>query len=70
VLRELTVDVAQIASIAPLPTFASDWKQRAYVKGALRLDIGGAPVLELRLHDGTRVLVAVDDPAAFVAAVR
>jgi hypothetical protein len=70
ILRGLTVDVAQIASIAPLPSFADDWKKRAYTKGAVRLDIAGATVLEMRLHDGTRLLVGVDDPAAFVAAVQ
>ena len=70
VLRERTVDVAMIASIGPLPTFADDWKKRAYVKGAVKFDIAAAHVLEMRLHDGTRLLVGVDDPAAFVAAVR
>jgi hypothetical protein len=70
VLRERTIDIASIASIDPLPVFADDWKKRAYRKGAVRLDIAGAPVLELRLHDGTRLHVAVDEPAALVAAVR
>jgi hypothetical protein len=81
-LRRVEVPVTQIASIAPLPSFADDWKRRAYGKGAIRVDLAGAPILELRLHapvrsigvlgDGapsTRVLVAVDDPDAFVAAV-
>ena len=68
-LRELVIDVAQIASIAPLPSFADDWKKRAYLKHTVRLDVGDAPVLELTLHDGRRVLVAVDDAEAFTAAV-
>lgn len=83
ILRCLDLSVADIAAIAPLPTFTDDWKQRAYKRGALRLDIAGPPVLELRLHTaaravgvlglgpaGTRVLVAVDEPATFIAAIR
>lgn len=67
VFRTAVVDLAQVASIAPLPDFGDDWKARAYKRGATRLDIGGAPVLELRLHDGARYLVAVDDPAGVTA---
>lgn len=69
VLRHATVDVAQIASIAPLPSFADDWKKRAYLKRTVRLDLGAAHVLELTLRDGTRLIVGVDDPAAFTAAL-
>lgn len=73
----------QIASIAPLPSFADDWKKRAYCKGAIRIDVAGPPILELHLEEPvrpigvlgegaarTRVLVAVDDPTAFIAAIR
>lgn len=68
-LRHLDVPVADIASITPLPTFSDDWKKRAYTRGALRLDIAGPPILEIRLRTGTRVLVAIDEPAPFVAAL-
>ncbi len=69
VLRRAVVEVAQIASVMPLPSFADDWKKRAYLKGTVRLDLGAAHVLELKLRDGTRMIVGVDDPAAFTAAV-
>jgi hypothetical protein len=71
ILRSLVVPLDQIASIGPLPSFADDWKKRAYCKRALRLDVAGPPILELRLREppGARVLLAVDDPAAFTAAV-
>jgi hypothetical protein len=69
VLRRLEVPLAEIASIAPLPVFSDDWKKRAYTRGALRLDVAGPPILEIRLRAGTRVLVAIDEPASFVAAL-
>lgn len=69
VLRERTIEVAQIASVAPLPSFADDWKQRAYLRGTIRLDLAGGTVLEIKLHDGTRLVVAVDQPAPFIAAL-
>ncbi len=81
-LRRLELPLTEIASVEPLPTFADDWKKRAYSRGAIRLDVAGPPVLELRLRaatcpigllrDGptsTRVFVAVDEPAAFTAAI-
>lgn len=81
-LGRMTVPVADIASLAPLPAFADDWKRRAYCRGALRMDLAGPPVLELQLRvaarrtgvlgegpPGTRVLVAVDDPEAFTTAL-
>jgi hypothetical protein len=83
ILGRLEVPVAQIASIDELPGFADDWKKRAYCKGAIRIDVSGPTILELRLHTaarpvgvlgegaaGTRVLVALDDPASFTAAIR
>jgi hypothetical protein len=69
-LRRLDVPVSAIASIEPLPDFADDWKRRAYLRGALRLDLAGPAILELRLREGERVLVAVDEPAPFIAALR
>ena len=81
-LRRLELPVDQIASIDPLPSFANDWRKNEYVKGALRLDVAGGTVLELRLHSparpigvlgegaaGSRVLVGVDDPAPLIAAI-
>jgi hypothetical protein len=83
ILGRLDVPVDQIESIDELPSFADDWKKRAYCKGAIRLDVVGPTILELRLvtaarpigvfGDGparTRVLVAVDEPASFAAAIR
>ena len=82
ILGRVDVPVAQIASIDPLPAFADDWKRRAYRKDAIRVDVAGPTILELRLHAAvqaigvlgrgaprTRVLVAVDEPAAFTAAL-
>jgi hypothetical protein len=82
ILRRLELSVDQIASIDPLPSFADDWKKRAYLKDTIRLDVAGPTVLELRLHspvrpigvlgegaEGTRVLLAVDEPAPFIAAL-
>ena len=81
-LGRVEVAVDQIASIDPLPDFADDWKKRAYCRGAIRIDVAGPTILELGLRDEVRpigvlgegaarkrVLVSVDDPAAFRAAV-
>jgi len=83
ILGRVELRLDQIASIAPLPSFADDWKKRAYCKGAIRVDIAGPPVLELHLHhaarpigilgegaERTRVLVAVDEPVPFIAALQ
>lgn len=82
-LRCLSMPVEQIASIDRLPDFHDDWTRRAYCKGAIRLDIAGPAILELRLRSAarpigvlglgaaaTRVLVAIDDPMSFTAAIR
>ncbi|HEX5062995.1 MAG TPA: hypothetical protein VFV99_26655 [Kofleriaceae bacterium] len=74
--------MTDIASVEELPVFADDWKKRAYRKGAIRIDVPGPTVLELRLRTSarpfgvfgngaasTRVLVSVDEPASFIAAV-
>ena len=81
-LARLSIPVEDITSIAPLPSFSDDWKRRAYGKGALRMDVAGPAVLELVLRTparamrtlgssapSTRIFIAVDDPAAFTAAV-
>jgi hypothetical protein len=83
ILGRVTLDVGEIVSIDPLPSFADDWKKRAYCKGAIRIDIAGPPILELQLRSAvrpigilgegpprTRVLVAVDEPAEFMAAMK
>ncbi len=82
ILARVDVPVAQIASISELPSFADDWKRRAYRKDAIRIDVSGPTVLEQRRHAAvrpvgvlgqgaarTRLLVAVDEPAAFTAAL-
>jgi hypothetical protein len=82
VLGHIEVALDQIASIGVLPTFGDDWKLRAYRKGATRIDVSGPTILDIRLHApirpigvlgrgraSDRLLVAVDDPASFVAAL-
>ncbi len=69
VLRSGVVELAEIESVQRLPEFADDWKKRAYLKGAARMDIGGGTVVEIKLRDGTRVVVSVDEPDAFRAAL-
>jgi hypothetical protein len=77
---ELALD--QIASIGVMPSFSDDWKRRAYRKRAICAGVSGPTILDLRLHAAIRpigvlgpgpasdhVLVAVDDPAAFLAAL-
>jgi hypothetical protein len=69
-LRHLTIMRGDIASIAKLPTFGDGWKERSYKRASVRLDLGAAHVLVLTLHDGRRLLVGVDEPAAFEAALQ
>lgn len=82
-LRRVELAREDIASVEPIPAFADDWKQRAYCKGAIRIDVSGATVLELRLHravrpigpigegaPATRVLISADDAAQTIAALR
>jgi hypothetical protein len=77
---DVTLD--QIASMRALPTFSDDWKLRAYRKGAIRIDVSGPATLDIRLHTPIRpigmlgpgpasdhLLVSVDDPTAFTAAL-
>jgi len=81
-LRHIAVPLDQIASISPMPTFSDDWKLRAYRKRAIRIDVSGSPTLEIRLRTplrptsllgagraGDHLLVSVDDPGAFIAAL-
>lgn len=53
----------------PMPTITDAWKERAYKRASLRLDLGAAHVLELTLRDGRRLLVGVDQPEVLVAAI-
>jgi hypothetical protein len=82
-LRHVEVPLDLIASVGPMPTFSDDWKLRAYRKRAIRIDVAGTPTLEIRLRapiqpigplgpgrPSDRVLVSVDDPIAFTAAVQ
>lgn len=82
-LGHVRVPLDHIVAIEPLPAFHDDWKKRSYCKGAVRMDVAGPSVLELHLRDvvrpdsvlgaGTprsRVLVAVDEPAALAAALQ
>jgi hypothetical protein len=81
-LRHIAVPVDQIASINPMPDFSDEWKLRAYRKRAIRIDVAGTPTLEIRLRTpirpvgllgpgpaGDHLLVSVDDPSAFIAAL-
>ena len=74
ILGSVAIPIDAIESIAPLPSFADGWKERAYRKGALRLEVDGGSVLELRVRAGaapaTRVLIGVDEPEALIAAIR
>ena len=66
-VRTFAIALDQIVSIEVVPELADDWKKRAYMKGALRLDVPGPTLLELRSHAGERVLFSVDDPSALGA---
>jgi len=81
-LRRVAVPLPDIVSVEELPVFADDWKKRAYRKGAIRIDVPGPTVLELRLRTAarpfgvfgagaasTRVLVSVDEPTSFIRAI-
>lgn len=81
-LRHIAVPLDQIASIHAMPLFSDDWKLRAYRKRAIRLDVSGPTTLDIRLRTplrpisllgpgpaSDRLLVSVDDPSAFIAAL-
>jgi hypothetical protein len=81
-LRHVELSLDQIASIGAMPSFGDDWKLRAYRKRAIRVDVAGPTILEVRLRAPIRpigmlgpgpasdhLLVAVDDPTAFTAAL-
>ncbi|WP_243384570.1 hypothetical protein [Geothrix alkalitolerans] len=81
-VKSVAFPAASVRSAAPLPDFDDDWARHAHLKGVSRLVAKGAPLLELALAapvrvDGMlgagrptqRLLVSVDDPAAFRAAL-
>jgi hypothetical protein len=82
VLGRVELPLDQIASIGELPSFADDWKARAYRKRAISVGINGGAVLDVRLRAPVRpigvlgpgrardhLLIAVDDPVALRAAL-
>ncbi len=66
VLRHITIERCDILAIAPMPAFSDAWKERAYKRASVRLDLGATQVLEVTLRDHRRLLVGVDDAEAFV----
>ncbi len=81
-LRSVEVPAHTIESLRPVPLFGDDWKARAYYRGTIRIDVAGPAVLEMRLKVAvrangilgagrlcSRVIVPVDEPVAFTAAI-
>jgi hypothetical protein len=81
-LGHLEIPLDQIAEIGEMPAFRDDWQARAYRKRAICVGVRGPAIVDLRLHAplravgllgpgraSDRVLVAVDDPAGFIAAL-
>jgi hypothetical protein len=81
ILGTVELPLGDIEAVSDVPDLYDDWKRRAYLVDALRADLAGDALLELRLarpatfegilrdRTGTRVIVAVDDPAAFRDAI-
>ncbi len=81
-LGRVEFTLAEIVAVAPPPSFADDWKLRTYQRSAIRADVAGPTVLALQLRAPVQstgmfgpgearslVLVSVDDPVAFCAAL-
>jgi hypothetical protein len=81
-VKAVTFPAASVRSVAPLPDFDDDWTRHAHLKGVASLVAKGTPLLELALaapvqvrgmlgpgRPTQRLLVSVDDPAAFRAAL-
>jgi hypothetical protein len=81
-LGHLELPLDQIAEIGEMPVFRDDWQARAYRKRAICVGVRGPAIVDLRLHAplraigvlgpgpaSDRVLVAVDDPTGFIAAL-
>jgi hypothetical protein len=82
-LKSVTFPMSHILSISPLPEFDDDWARHAHMKGMQKLVAKGNTIFELMLSEPVRVLgllgpgrptnriaVSVDDPAAFLAALK
>lgn len=82
-LKSVALPLDHLLTVAPLPEFEDDWARHAHLKGVGSLVAKGAPTLELTLAEPVRVrgllgfgrptrrlVVSVDDPAAFAAAVK
>lgn len=81
-VKSVAFPAASVRSATPLPDFDDDWARHAHLRDVSKLVAKGAPLLELALADPVRVdgmlgpgrptqrlLVSVDDPAAFRAAL-
>jgi len=81
-MKSVAFPTASVQSVALLPDFDDDWARHAHLRGVSKLVAKGAPLLELALATPVRVegmlgpgrptkrlLVSVDDPAAFRAAL-
>lgn len=81
-LKSVAFPAAAVRAVGPLPDFDDDWARHAYLKGAAKLVAKGAPLVELTLAEPVRVrgllgpggpvqrlVVSVDEPAAFTAAL-
>lgn len=82
-VKSVTLPLDHVLAVAPLPAFDDDWARHAHLKGVGRLVAKGAPTLELTLAAPVRVrgllglgrptqrlVVSVDDPTAFAAALK
>jgi hypothetical protein len=81
-VKSVDFPAAWVLSATPLPDFEDDWARHAHMKGVQKLVAKGSPLLELKLAKPVRVMgllgpgrptdrlvVSVDDPPAFLAAL-
>ena len=81
-VKSVAFPIEWVRSAAPLPDFEDDWARHAHLKGTARLVAKGSPLLELTLAEPVqvagmlgpgrptrRLLVSVDEPTAFRAAL-
>lgn len=69
VLGHVSIARTDVAAVSPMPVITDAWKERAYKRASVRLDLGAAHVLEVTLRDGRRLLVGVDQPETMTAAI-